>query len=79
MATSANWEYQNGYLIETSTEIKLVNLSHPKFDELLNLESLMPQNISESSEVLVLSNTLLTLKSESDGIVYSCDRVVHKS
>lgn len=79
MATSANWEYQNGYLIETSTEIKLVNLSHPKFDELLNLESLMPQNISESSEVLVLNNTLLMLKSESDGIVYSCDRVVHKS
>ncbi|PKF56408.1 hypothetical protein CW748_10675 [Alteromonadales bacterium alter-6D02] len=79
MAASTNWEYQNGYLIETSTEIKLVNLSHPEFDEVLNLESLFPQNISESSEVLVLNNTLLTLKSESDGTVYSCDKVAHKS
>jgi hypothetical protein len=79
MAGSSNWGYQNGYLIETTTEIKLVNLSHPEFDEVFNLESMFPQNISESSEILVLNNTLLTLKSESDGTVYSCDKVAHKS
>jgi len=79
MAGSSNWEYQNGYLIETSTEIKLVNLSHPEFGEVFNLESMFPQNISEASEVLVLNNTTLKLKSESDGTVYSCDKVEHKS
>jgi hypothetical protein len=78
LATSTNWEYQSGYLIETSTEIKLVNLSHPEFDEVFNLERLFPQNVSESSEVLVLNNNLLTLKSESDGTVYSCNKVVNK-
>jgi hypothetical protein len=79
IASSANWEYQNGYLIETSTEIKLVKLSHPEFDDVFNLESKFPQEISESSEVLVLNNTLLTRKSESDGTVSSCAKVVHKS
>ncbi len=79
MADSSNWEYQNGYLIETSTEIKLVNLSHPEFDEEFNLESMFPQNMSESSEVLVLNSSLLKLKSEIDGTVYSCDKVAHKS
>lgn len=77
--TSANWEYKNGYLIETSTEIKLVNISHPGFDEVFNLESVLPQNINESSEVLVLNNTLLTLKSEIDGTVVSCEKVAQKS
>ena len=79
MAGSSHWEYENGYLIETTTEIKLVNVSHPEFDEVFNLESMFPQNISESSEILVLNNSVLKLKSESDGTVYSCDKVHRKS
>lgn len=79
IAASSNWEYKSGYLIETTTEIKLVNISHPEFDEVFNLESMFPQNISESSEILVLNNSELKLKSESDGMVYSCDKVLHKS
>lgn len=79
MADSSSWELDNGYLIETTTEIKLVNISHPEFDELLNLESMFPQNISESSEILVLNNSLLKVKSETDGTIYSCNKVLSES
>ncbi|QYJ93656.1 hypothetical protein [Shewanella spartinae] len=73
-AGSSDWELKGGYLIETSTEIKLVNISHPEFDKEFNLESLFPQNISESSKILVLNRKLLKLKSETDGTEYSCTR-----
>lgn len=79
IADSSNWELNNGYLIETTTEIKLVNISHPEFDDLLNLESMFPQNLSESSEILVLNDSLLKTKSESDGTIISCNKVVNES
>ena len=75
MADSSNWEYKNGYLIQTSTEIKLVNISHPEFDDAFNLERLFPQNISESSKVLILNDSQLKVKSETDGTVYSCNKI----
>jgi hypothetical protein len=78
IATSSNWEFKNGYLIETTNELKIVNVSHPEIDDVFNLESLFPQNISESSEILVLNDSMLTLKSEMDGSVYSCSRLVRK-
>lgn len=78
-ADSSDWELKGGYLIETSTEIKLVNVSHPEFDKVFNLESLFPQNVSESSKVLVLNENILRLKSETDGMEYSCNRNPIKS
>ncbi len=79
IASSSNWEYQNGYLIETTTEINLLNVSHPELDGIFNLGDFFPQNISESSEILVLDDSTLTLKSESYGTIYSCEKVTHKT
>jgi len=79
IADSSSWEIVNGYLIKITAEIKLVNISHPGFDELLNLESMFPQNISESSEILFLNNSLLKVKSETNGTVYSCNKVAGES
>lgn len=79
IADSSTWEINNGYLIETTTEIKVVNISHPEFDEFLNLESMFPQNLSESSEILVLNDSILKTKSESDGSIISCNKAVNES
>jgi len=78
ISDSANWELKNGYLVETTTEIKLVNVSHPEFDKFLNLESMFPQNISESAKILVLNDSLLTVKSESSGEISTCNKVTKK-
>jgi hypothetical protein len=78
-ADSSNWELNNGYLVESTIEIKLVNVSHPDVEDVWDLENMLPQNISESSEVLVLNNSLLKVKSESDGTIYSCNKVANKS
>jgi len=79
ISDSSNWELKDGYLIEMTEEIKLVNLSHPEFDEVLNLESMFPQNISESSKILVLNDSLLKVKSETEGTVMSCNKIPIKS
>lgn len=76
---SSGWEFQNEYLVETTKEIKLVNISHPGFDDLLNLEQMFPQNISESSEVLILNDSILKVKSETDGSVYSCNKLPNRA
>ncbi|PNH81247.1 hypothetical protein [Vibrio diazotrophicus] len=71
---SSTWEVQNGYLITTLEDIKFVNLSHPELDKLINLNDMFPKNISDSEEVVELSDTRLLLKSESDGTLYQCQR-----
>lgn len=72
IAGSAIWKIDGKYLITELTDIKIKNLSHPDFDKKFNLESMFPKNISESSEIIELSNSKLSLKSEADGTVYSC-------
>lgn len=79
ISSSGSWEYQDGYLIETASEIKIVNLSHPELDEVFNLENILPQNISESSEVLLLNGSTLRLKSESNGEIINCNKLISKS
>ncbi len=74
IASSAKWEIKEKYLISTLIDIKIKNISHPYFDKAFNLESLFPKNISDSSEIIELSNSKLLLKSESDGTVYSCTK-----
>ena len=72
IADSSIWELDSRYLIETTTEIKIVNISHPEFDDFFNLESMFPKNLSGSSEILILSDSLLKTKDESDGTIISC-------
>ncbi len=78
-ADSGSWEIKDGYLISTTAEIKLVNVSHPELDNIMNLEKIFPQNISESAQILKLSKTELSLKDESDGEIYHCFKKITKS
>ena len=79
IADSSNWEVNKSYLIETTKEIKIINISHPELEYFFNLESMFPQNLSDSSEVLVLNDSVFKTKSESDGTIISCNRVVNES
>lgn len=74
MAGTATWEILDGFLVSTLTDIKIVNLSHPEFDEIFNLQEMFPTDISDSSEVIELTKSKLTLKSESDASIYECGR-----
>mgnify|MGYP000035269514 CR=1 FL=1 len=74
IAATGTWEIIDGYLVDTLTDIKVVNLTHPEFDSIFNLQDLFPTNISFSSEVIELTKSKLTLKSESDDSIYECER-----
>lgn len=75
MAGTATWEILDGFLVSTLTYFKIVNLSHPEFDEIFNLQEMFPTNISDSSEIIELTKSKLTLKSESSAQVYACVRM----
>ncbi|MDN3391937.1 hypothetical protein [Pseudoalteromonas sp. APC 3691] len=78
LAGSATWNIDNGYLVTTLDDIKVVNLSHPELDKIINLQDMFPKNLSESSKILELSTSKLSLKSESDGTVYHCTKKLAK-
>ncbi len=74
IAGTATWKIQGKYLIQTMTDVKIVNISHPGLDELFNLQEMFPTNISESSEILKLTATELVLDSESGAGLYTCSK-----
>lgn len=75
ISTSGSWAYKNGYLIETANEVIIKNIKNPEYDNLLDLQSMFPQNSSESSEVLQITNTFFKARTESDGIIFTCNKV----
>lgn len=74
LAGSATWDINGDYLVTTLDDMKIVNLSHPELDKIMNLQDMFPKNLSESSKILELSTSKLSLKSESDGTVYHCTK-----
>lgn len=75
ISSSSSWKVEGEYLIERTSEIKIVNTSHPGLDDIFNLEEMIPQNISESSKILVLTDSMLKMESEYDGGIYTCRRL----
>lgn len=74
VASHSEWEITAGHLVQTASEIDLVNTSHPHFDRLFNPKSLIPDNASESSEILLLDESRLRMRSESYGTIVNCAR-----
>lgn len=74
LSNRSTWELKADSLILSSAEFKLVNRSHPELDQFLNLRSLFPQNVRESSTILELTQSTLVARSDSYGGVYSCSK-----
>lgn len=74
VAGTFTWKIEGKYLIEMATDLKIVNLTHPEFDEVMKLQDIFPTNISESSEILRLTESELIVDSESGGGIYKCTK-----
>ncbi|WP_295720348.1 hypothetical protein [uncultured Halovibrio sp.] len=74
-SATSEWQYKDGYLIETIEDYNIVNVSHPGLDKVADLQSFVPKNISDSSKILVLNESNLKLKSESAGMVTNCTKL----
>lgn len=74
ISSRSEWEISDGHLVETSNDIDVVNLSHPHFDRLFNLQSMIPENATETSEILVLDDSRLRTQSEKYGTITDCAR-----
>ncbi|MFT6907703.1 MAG: hypothetical protein ACJAS1_004387 [Oleiphilaceae bacterium] len=79
LTDNSTWEIQGDNLILSSTQIKSVNVSHPELDKFLNLKQFIPKSVSESSKILKLTKSSLTVKSESNGEIYTCSKAAINS
>lgn len=72
--TRSEWAVSDGELIETATDIEAINESHPHLDRLFNLRSVIPEDASDSSEILRLDESRLRTQSGSYGTIRDCVR-----
>lgn len=74
ITSRSEWEISDGHLVETSDDIDVVNVSHPHFDRVFDLQSMIPENATETSEILVLGDSRLKTRSEKYGTITDCAR-----
>lgn len=72
--TRSEWEISDGDLIETATDIEAVNKSHPHLDRFFNLRSVIPEDASDTSEILLLDESRLRTRSGTYGTIRDCVR-----
>jgi hypothetical protein len=71
---TADWEVQGKYIVQKIDDLKIINTSHPGLDDEFKFGDFFPENLSESSEIIRISETKLVLRSESDNGIYKCTR-----
>ncbi len=67
------WELRDNHLISTIENMKITNHSHPELEERLKISSLFPEKITESGEILELSETHFVVKGL-HGTLQQCER-----
>ncbi|MCE2596454.1 hypothetical protein K6Y31_16785 [Motilimonas cestriensis] len=73
--SKASWKVEQGYLVTTLTDVSVVNLTDPEFDDIVNPQQLFPVNVSESLQILAISSSSMVLKSAAAGQEYRCKRI----
>ena len=71
---TGTWEINNKKLVEILEDIKLTNISHPYMDQSFNMTDMFPKNISASSTIISLSQSSMTLKEDTEGVVFTCSK-----
>ena len=79
ISVTGSWKVIDGYLIQEYGDFKVINLTDPKIDKIFNLKDMLPSGMSDSSKIVQLTEKSITLKSESEGIQYICDRLLSSS
>lgn len=74
VVANGTWEINRNFLISTYTNLKFVNLTHPELDKIINLQDFFPENVSDSAEIIELSDNILSVKSESNGQRIHCTK-----
>jgi hypothetical protein len=68
----ALWSLNGTQLNIASNNIQFINVSHPEFDQLLNLQQQFPKSVKESVNVLELTKSHMKIQSEQHDEGYTC-------
>ncbi|MDN3502838.1 hypothetical protein QL982_08810 [Psychrobacter sp. 5A.1] len=71
---TGTWEINNKKLVEILEDIKLTNISHPYMNQSFNMTDMFPKNISASSSIISLSQSSMTLKEDTEGVIFTCSK-----
>lgn len=74
LADNSSWKVTGNQLVLSSTDVRVIKVSHPEFEQLLNLKQFIPKQINESVTILKLSQTSVDVRSEVDGKTYTCTK-----
>ncbi|MCL6417768.1 hypothetical protein MIB92_19070 [Aestuariirhabdus sp. Z084] len=71
-SAEGTWKIRDMQLIETLTRFEVTFVSHPEIEKMVNLESSMPLNQEDAAEIIELTSSMLTLKTDVDGSNHTC-------
>ena len=72
LVDEAKWAIKLDDLFFSSSNFSLKNMSHPEFEQMLNISALMPKKITDSVKILKLTKTQLQVQSKKDNRKFSC-------
>ncbi|WP_413698902.1 hypothetical protein ACLKMH_15155 [Psychromonas sp. KJ10-10] len=75
LTDNSTWNINNNEIIYTSEDLQLTNLTYPELEKIVNLEKRVPTRINESSKILKLTSTQLTIQTKSDNKIYNCSKI----
>lgn len=74
--SSCTWKIKDNYLIETGCKAKMLNISHPLINTIIDFDKILPERFSESSKIISLNNSDLITLSDSDNTLLKCSKVI---
>ena len=75
LVDEAKWAIKSDQLFFSSSNFSLKNISHPEFEQMLNINALIPKKINDSVKILKLTKTELQVQSKKDNRKYSCSKL----
>jgi hypothetical protein len=72
-----SWSIENGYRLETLSNLKLLHYTDPAFSDLFDIQSLTPIDTVSSSRILELTDAFARFELQ-EGVAYDCNKVTVK-
>lgn len=69
---SGQWSIKDGQLVETVSNVEVVNMTHPDIKENVNAKSFLTTNIDNFSEIIEISNINMKLIKVKSGDIIFC-------
>ena len=75
LVDEAKWAIKSDQLFFSSSNFSLKNISNPEFEQMVNINELIPKKINDSVKILKLTQTELQVQSKRDNRIFGCSKL----